>query len=215
MTLETYATTDTLRVIIFRVSHTLLITCAHAHAHQAVPSKPPLACASGCRRVLAVLAARHALGLAAEVRRVLQEAVDGDVDRARIRKLARGLTRVPGPPTYLLYAAAFLTLPPPPASNGNILRAALGPLMLREAFTALALGLDVLQLLGVSSEAASGGEAGHKGIGPRRAMPASLSTVSLALEVRVCGRGLVDVGGDASLVLRYTYTASHRIHRTH
>jgi hypothetical protein len=152
---------------------------------QATPSKPPLATAAGCRRVLSVLAVRHALGLAAEVRRVLQEAADGDVDRARIRKLARGLTRTPGPPTYLLYAAAFLTLPPPPASNGAILRAALGPLMLREAFTALALVLDVLQLLGVSSEAPSGGEQGHKAIGPRRPMPASLSTVSLALEVRL------------------------------
>ncbi len=135
--------------------------------------------------MLAVLALRHGLGLAAEVRRVLQEAADGDhVDRKRIRRLARGLTRVPGPPAYLLYAAAFLALPPPPASNGHVLRTALGPLMLREVFTALALGLDVLQLLGVSSEAASGGKQGHKGIGPRRPMPASLSTVSLALEVR-------------------------------
>ena len=39
--------------------------------------------------MLVVLAARHALGLAADVRRVLGEAVEGDVDRARIRKVRR------------------------------------------------------------------------------------------------------------------------------
>jgi hypothetical protein len=41
--------------------------------------------------VLLVLAARHALGLAADVRRVLREAVDGDVDRARIRKVKKNI----------------------------------------------------------------------------------------------------------------------------
>lgn len=158
--------------------------------NQSAPSKPPLAAAASARRVLAVVAVRHALGLASEVRRVLKHAYDGDGEedgddrvRERIRSLARGLTRVPGPPTYLLYAAALLALPPPPAGNGGVLRASLGPLMLRETFTALALGLDVLQLVGVSSEAAAGGEAGHKAIGPRRTMPASLSSASLALEV--------------------------------
>ncbi len=37
--------------------------------------------------MLMVLAVRHALGLAADVRRVLREAVAGDVDRAKIRKV--------------------------------------------------------------------------------------------------------------------------------
>ncbi len=57
----------------------------------------------------------------------------------------------------------------------------MGPLLLREFFTALAAGLDVIQILGVSSEAASGPAAATR-CGPRRRMPASLSTISLLLE---------------------------------
>jgi hypothetical protein len=37
--------------------------------------------------VLMVLAVRHALGLAADVRRVLREAAEGEVDRRKIRKV--------------------------------------------------------------------------------------------------------------------------------
>lgn len=37
--------------------------------------------------MLMVLAVRHALGLAADVRRVLREAAEGEVDRRKIRKV--------------------------------------------------------------------------------------------------------------------------------
>ena len=95
-------------------------------------------------------------------------------------QLARGLTRVPGAPSYLLYSAALLTWPPTSSPKGVV--KGLAPLLLREFFTALAAGLDMLQILGVSSEAASGPAAAAR-CGPRRPMPSSLSTVSLVLEV--------------------------------
>lgn len=134
---------------------------------------------AGERPVLMILTVRHAFGLAADVRRVLREAAEGEVDRRKIRKLARGLTRVPGAPSYLLYSAALLTWPATNSPKGVV--KALGPLLLREFYTALAAGLDMLQILGVSSEAASGPAAAAR-CGPRRFMPGSLSTISLVFE---------------------------------
>lgn len=102
-------------------------------------------------------------------------------------QLARGLTRVPGAPSYLLYTAALLTWPLGAGSNGKgagVIKSCLGPLLLRESFTALAVGLDLLQILGVSSEGASGPAAAAR-CGPRRGVPSSYSTISLLLEVCV------------------------------
>ncbi|EWM29761.1 hypothetical protein Naga_100022g36 [Nannochloropsis gaditana] len=131
------------------------------------------------RPILRVLAARHALGLAADVRRVLLVAADGAVNRRRIHELVGGLTSVPGAPAYLLYTAALLAWPATDSPKGVV--NGLAPLLLREFFTALAAVLDLLQILGVSSEAASGPGSAAR-CGPRRPMPGSLSTISLLLE---------------------------------
>ncbi|TFJ83794.1 hypothetical protein NSK_004896 [Nannochloropsis salina CCMP1776] len=120
------------------------------------------------RPILRVLAARHALGLAADVRRVLLMAADGAVNRRRIHEVSGEME-----------CTALLAWPATDSPKGVV--NGLAPLLLREFFTALAAVLDLLQILGVSSEAASGPGFAAR-CGPRRPMPGSLSTISLLLE---------------------------------